>query len=129
MKVITRTACILVFVIGVVISSGCATAIICMDGKRPDDDRFPTVYPATCFDAEVIGNMFILKVPDLGWWSSGSYNIGERLLWSLTAGTLATIDLPIAIVTDTVFLPVDLYRYNRRQKGSEEKADVEPEVE
>lgn len=65
------------------------------------------VYPATVFDAQCFWKLGIKGEPPLAMPDSATRS---RPLTRAALGVGSVIDLPFSIVSDTVMLPVDLYR-------------------
>ena len=106
-KKITINILIIIFLINL---SGCATVVLGTGGRN----RWNKVYPATGANCQVFfdscskqGIPFMFGYID-GW---------ARVPFFL----LNTIDLPFSITSDTLLLPVDIYRWNFPKKLNDTK--------
>ena len=82
--------------------SGCATSETRLDDY---ETPFAKIYPATAMNGAYIVTCFTADgVPFM------TGDIGGLLLFPILLGN--TIDLPISITSDTLFLPLDVYRWN-----------------
>jgi uncharacterized protein YceK len=89
--------------------SGCATGENRLDGY---DRQFTKIYPATAMNGTYIATCFTEDgVPFM------AGNIGGLLLFPILLGN--AIDLPISITSDTIFLPLDIYRWNFPENQTE----------
>ena len=97
--------------------SGCATVYMRTDfsGSKPKG-----LYPATRTDVEGGYRYCANKSDSFGGWrgagTSSNPNILEKFLWV----TFSVIDLPISLVTDTLWLPSDLSK-RKKNKGTPTK--------
>ncbi len=105
MKKLIIIVLIAVFLINL---SGCATIMLGLE----DRNRKAKVYPATFANGELICECCSEKgAPFLMGYISG---------WARIPVILAnTVDLPISITSDTLLLPVDVYRWNLSNKLTE----------
>ena len=93
---------IFILVLTLVSMSGCATSIVLLEGRT----NYPKIYPSTLFNCNSI---YFLSNWELEALINASFiDVGFCPL--LIVGN--TIDLPISIVSDTLFLPLDVYRWN-----------------
>ena len=97
--------------------TGCATYILrvgCWDDHwDPDSKVMSIVYQATVADGAFIA--FALFVP------SDNRLLSVPLPLKPVVVLAGLIDLPFSIVSDTIFLPVDLYSARWRRKEREER--------
>jgi len=107
MKKLIINILIVVFLINL---SGCAT-IAMLD--LYDRDRTAKVYPATYLDGELICECFSKR--GIPFWM-GAHIDG---LGRIPVFIIGTIDLPISITSDTLLLPMDVYRWNFPKKSIE----------
>ena len=106
MKKIIINILIAIFLINLL---GCATATT----RLENNSRDTKIYPATYSDGEVIYQVFTPK---------GIHFMMDEYFdgWSRIPILLfSTIDLPISITSDTLFLPWDVYRWNFPKKPIE----------
>ena len=96
-----KIAIIFILVLTLVSMSGCATGMARSEaiGQR---GRFPMIYPATLINCGMICIFCI---------SGGPFLMGEiNNVWVAPVYVLGnTVDLPISIASDTLFLPLDIY--------------------
>lgn len=89
---------------------GCATAFIRSDTST----GAVLVYPATTFDAQCLWECGIKGEHPLAMADSGAKS-PPVVRTALGVGSL--IDLPFSLVSDTVLLPVDLYRLGSQSEA------------
>ena len=105
-----------VVLMSVLLTSGCATALIRSDGIADSEH----VYPATVVDAQLFSEVGIKGKP---LFASTDPKTRTGPVNRLAYGVGAVIDMPFSIVFDTVLLPVDLIGTNRIETHTEsEKA-------
>lgn len=102
MRMLAQTFLLMVMLLSV---SGCATGIAV--GARMDGDKMETLYPATKSD---IAFMEASATGDNELFHKPSYFISFLFL----------LDLPVSLITDTLFLPIDIYQRNQWYKNQEE---------
>ena len=104
--------------------SGCATAYMRTDlsGSKPKG-----LYPATRADVGGAYRYCANKSDAFGGWrgagTSSNPNIVEKFLWV----TFSVIDLPISLVTDTIFLPSDLSKRSKNKGTPTKKSTLSSE--
>jgi len=107
MKKIIINILIAVFLLNL---SGCATIMLGLEERN----SWNKIYPATFGDCEILRDCFSEKgVP---------FYFGYIDGWARAPVILInTVDLPISITSDTLLLPVDIYRWNLSAKSNNEK--------
>ena len=100
MKKKFHAACI---IISCMLLNSCATHAV-----RVEDNKDVGIYPATYRDSAII----ILSVTDAQIFGEPIYQTGLRPL--MIAGSI--IDLPVSLVTDTIFLPHDIAEKKKQRE-------------
>jgi len=102
--------------------TGCGTVMISATGRHPSGP----VYPATTLDAACLAMAVQLKWDSDLVGSEGQPSFAKKLAMNVPFGLFALVDLPLALATDTVLLPLDWYRHEKRRsrtpKGEPEHA-------
>lgn len=95
--------------------TGCASTVCVLSRCNTIDAKVPPYYPATACDAAVAYSCLFKNSP-----SGPSFDIWSgKFIWL----PFALVDMPVSLVTDTVFLPYDVYRaYRPREEQWDDSA-------